>query len=171
MKTLLGLGIGVAAMALTGITPAGATPPAPDKVFDFSGTCTDCSGVAMAELTVLSSYNIGDTLTQDNFVSFHYDGTNFVPAFTVTSANFGFIGGSISAYPGFNAVTVCGTQTPSFVSRTDGTWDVGFNDTGTNGQWGTPGVPEPATWAMLLAGFTGLGLLGRRGVQRAPSAV
>jgi hypothetical protein len=26
----------------------------------------------------------------------------------------------------------------------------------------TPGVPEPSTWAMMLAGFAGLGLLGYR---------
>jgi hypothetical protein len=31
----------------------------------------------------------------------------------------------------------------------------------------TPGVPEPSTWAMLLAGFAGLGLAGYRQSRRA----
>jgi hypothetical protein len=32
---------------------------------------------------------------------------------------------------------------------------------------GSMSVPEPSTWAMLLLGFAGLGLLGRRGKQKA----
>ena len=32
-------------------------------------------------------------------------------------------------------------------------------------------IPEPATWAMMLAGFAGLGLAGRRASRKAVSAV
>jgi hypothetical protein len=35
---------------------------------------------------------------------------------------------------------------------------------------GVGGVPEPSTWAMLLAGFAGLGFLGYRGSGRAAAA-
>ena len=40
----------------------------------------------------------------------------------------------------------------------------------TSGVTITPGVPEPSTWAMLLAGFAGLGWAGYRQSRKATVA-
>jgi PEP-CTERM motif len=34
-----------------------------------------------------------------------------------------------------------------------------------------PTIPEPSTWAMMLIGFTGLGLLGFRGARKASATI
>jgi hypothetical protein len=36
--------------------------------------------------------------------------------------------------------------------------------------FGTPAVPEPSTWAMMLLGFAGLGFAGYRTARRGASA-
>ncbi|MGO9389764.1 hypothetical protein [Rhodoblastus sp.] len=64
------------------------------EVFDFYGVYSDCKGTVTAELT-LQNYTLGSALTPTNFVSFHYDGSNLYPAFTVTPAEL---------YPGYQAL-------------------------------------------------------------------
>ncbi len=175
MKTLLG--IMVASMVIAGAAPARATAPAPppvaNKVFDFSGTCTDCSGTASAELTLAPTYTLGDAITPVSFVSFHYDGTDLKSAYTLLPGDVDTFGGAITNVPGGNFVLlIAKNETETFNSLVNGLWHVAnpIDDFGTNATWVAGGVPEPATWAMLLAGFAGLGLVGRRGVQGARSS-
>ena len=81
--------------------------------------------------------------------------------------------GKIDSLPGFNYVSVSANNTNlSFLSLTTGSWNIGSPppDQGTNGLWAAGGVPEPATWAMLLAGFVALGLFGRRSAKTVAAA-
>ena len=71
------------------------------QVYYFSGTCGDCSGTATAELTLTGDYTLGASLTTSNFLSFHYDGTNLLPAFTINSGDSGlYVFGSLTTIPG-----------------------------------------------------------------------
>jgi hypothetical protein len=139
--------------------------------YNFTGTCTDCSGTATATLTVVGSYTLGTTLSSSNVVSFTYNGTNLLPAFTITpsSPNF-FVNGSITNYPGQNFVAINSSQTDEsgFVSNLSGSWDAGaVGDFGSVSIWGaaTPATPAPSSIILLalgLAMLTGFSLWRRR---------
>jgi hypothetical protein len=165
MKLLLIPGLAILSTLIVGAVPAEATVPVGfDKVFDFSGQCDlDCTGKATAELTLAPSYELGDPLGSSNFISFHYDGTNALPAFTFLVSDVVAYGGSISAVPGKNTVTLANAHGFGFTSFNNpaGNWGVGFlSDAGIDGSY--TAVPEPSTWAMMLVGFAGLGFAAYR---------
>lgn len=99
----------VGSFALLFLTGASTLPAAPTRAtllapttttFTFVGTCGDCHGSAQAELT-LSNYSLGDTINLANFVSFHYDGTDLLAAYSITAGNltslYGHIAGTLPA--------------------------------------------------------------------------
>jgi hypothetical protein len=155
----------LASTSILGAAPAEALVAiGSDKVFNFSGECTlDCIGEATAELTLAPSYELGDPLSSSNFISFHYDGTNALPAFTFTVGDVVAYGGSISTVPGKNSITLANAHGFGFISFNNpaGNWGVGsLSDAGIQGLF--TAVPEPSTWAMMLIGFAGLGYAGYR---------
>jgi len=96
---------------------------------------------------------------------------NFAPlqlsGYTVFAAHFG-------NFPDSNAPNVTafwlldlGNNTTSTVTINDGKGVSNAQILGT----GTPAVPEPATWAMMLLGFGGIGLTMRRGRRNAKTAL
>jgi hypothetical protein len=160
------------ATVVFGITPASAVP-ASTTTYNFSGTCTDCSGTATATL-VLSNYTLGTPITSSNFVSFTYNGTNLTGPFTITSGSPGlFVSGSINTIPGPNNFSVSvgintiaaqnrstvshAVASNSFFSNTNGNWSVGVIpfDFGTNGVWGAAiaVTPAPPTSVLLVLGL------------------
>lgn len=159
-----------------GLASAIVVAPPPTSEFDFTGTCSDCAGTAKAEL-ILQNYAIGSNISSANFVSFHYDGSNLLPAFTVTTANLNSVTGVMSSSTSAaEALTIFadGYKT-QFISRknTSNTWCAGPNcasDQGVNDSWtlaaaGAPvssTVPEPLPVALLAGGLLAR-LLVRRG--------
>ena len=158
--------IGVALASLAGVAPASATVVAPgaDQVFEFSGVCSDCTGIGTGELTLSSTYTLGAPVTKANFISFHYDGTDLQDEFTIANSDVASIGGSIM--PGPADFHVYNSEQFGFRSLLNGSWFIGYTtpaDFGPNGSFGiASSVPEPATWALMAVGFAALGLAGSR---------
>jgi len=87
--------------------------------------------------------------------------------FTYTGPDFHTTGGpfpSFTDFAGFGAVSTIGTtHVGSFSSvAVKNFGDLSGTPVLSEGQVSIPGVPEPATWAMMLIGFFGLGALLRR---------
>ena len=130
--------------------------------FDFTGECTDCHGVATAEL-VVQDYVPGTFFSPSNFVRFHYDGTNLTPAFTLTPGQLVNFAGSIGpSLPGaFDVGVFSVTRTSSFETGPSGDWTEGaIMDVGTNGTWdlAAGAVPEPGTMKLLSVGLAAFGM-------------
>jgi hypothetical protein len=115
--------------------------------------------------TVLGSLS---SLSGTDGVPFTY---NFAPlqlsGYTIFAAHFG-------NFPDSNAPNVTafwllnlGSGTTSSVTINDGKGVSNAQILGT----GTPAVPEPATWAMMLLGFGGIGLALRRGRRQTKQAL
>lgn len=163
---------------------ASATAPQPIVLsqFNFSGICNDCNQnqslpgfhkPVTAEL-FLNNYKLGDQISGQNFVSFHYDGSNLYHAFTIDKNNVNpyYLSGVMTTLSGFENFMVL-SNTDFFTSSTfGGYWSLGsattfFNnlddDNGSNGTF-TKAVPEPGSIALL-----GLGLLCFAASRRQPA--
>ena len=133
------------------------------STFDFAGICSDCTGIGAGEL-VLNNYSLGTAIDSSNFVSFTYDGTDLLPAFTIMSGQEVLISGSISEpLPGAETFLLFGSD-QYFSSSSSGFWCVGngcLADFGLNHVWSAVDatsntVPEPMTFALLGGGLLGL---------------
>ena len=145
-------------------------------VYNFKGTCAanDCTGFGVGQLTLNTS---STTFSSSNFVSFTYM-SNLVN-FTISSpTEFVTTSGSLINLPG-PAQTLIQDATYTFVSNLSGSWSVGRtvfatvdpgpiellqdDDNGPTSVWtAAAGVPEPASWAMMIAGFGAVGCAMRR---------
>jgi hypothetical protein len=162
--------------------PAKAIPSFPTTTYEFTGDCTDCAAhagtpsfVVHGQLVLTDLYLLGTPLAPIDFVSFTYDGSNLLSAFTIDAADLESIIGVLPAkLPGPPTEdTFILTKSPfgphnadGIVVQSNGFWAIGAlsGDMGTNAVFSA--VPEPSTWAMILLGFAGVGLTGYRRLRR-----
>ncbi|HMI19183.1 MAG TPA: PEPxxWA-CTERM sorting domain-containing protein [Sphingomonas sp.] len=161
-------------LAATMMQPAHAQT-AGDYTFKFVGDCWDCAGQGTATLAV-TNYVLGSELNGSNFVSFTYDKSSLIDSYTINSLA-GFYG-SLNDTSGVYAVFIGGSVSTSSNSMmylqtyAGGTWATGPYygaplDVGNGGTWSlvdqaSSGVPEAASWAMMLGGFGMIGATMRR---------
>jgi hypothetical protein len=160
----------ISALGLCAAGPARAVISLPEE-YTFVGVCSDCTGDGIGVLT-LENYVLGESLF-GHFESFSYRSN--LTKFTIDLGDFKGIAGTLPpTLPSTASVTIEGTGV-SFVSETSGLWCTGDaaacgTDIGRASSWRVGGIPEPATWAMLILGFCGLGFVAWRRSRVASSA-
>lgn len=129
--------------------------------YNFTGTCSDCSGTATATLT-LGDYTLGQAITTSNLINFTYNGTNLTSAFTISGGDPGAAAsGSITTIPGQNTVFISNNSN-GFTSNTNGRWTVGLADFGTTSTWtaaSPTATPAPSTIVLLTLGLLAMAAL------------
>jgi hypothetical protein len=149
-----------------------AIPASADTILYFTGTCTDCnSGNPNNPATaILDLSDSGSTLSNSDFVSLTYTGTDLIPGFEITSSDPTLeVSGSIpGALPGPALVDIFTSDSYWFETQVDGSWDVvltaTLGDYGSVSTWSTTAAsaPEPNTVALLGAALIGLAMFQRR---------
>ncbi len=150
----------------------------------FSGNCIDCAagnGTLLFPVTAtltLKDYTQGVALTNTNFVSFVYDGSNLLYSYAVPIPyTFGSLSGNLTAggteslFLNFNSGGFLDFNSGGYFYMTTGkTWETcDYNcgvaaDYGTNGNLRLDGpstVPEPGTYALLAFGLGTLGVASK----------
>ena len=151
-------------------------PPPPPPLFStlfFSGNCEDCADAlgrpnfAVTAKLVLQNYLKGSEIAAINFVSFSYDGSNLLHAYTILPSSLLRVSGNIPfALP--SAVDFHVTSADHYFDLLiGGRWDTGVPprtsaDTGGAGTFGPTAVPEPATMLLMGAALAATGLARRR---------
>lgn len=157
--------------------PAKAIVPIPTTTYQFTADCVDCAAraatssfIVHGQLVLTDMYVLGQPLIPPFFVSFTYDGSNLLNAFTIDAADLAAIHGALPIkLPGpplGNIMIEAKTPfAPHFedeiVVESTGLWAIGGSPAD-KGIDATFSVPEPSTWAMMLLGLAGLGLAGYR---------
>jgi hypothetical protein len=160
--------------------PARAIIAIPTTTYEFAANCVDCAThagtsdyIVHGQLVLTDAYVLGTTILPTEFVSFTYDGSNLYHSFTIDSEDLLRIFGALPAkLPGPPAVDIVITSKYPFGAPGNNTFQINANGTWFLGQptdFGNEAsfaVPEPSTWAMLLAGFSALGFAGYRGARK-----
>jgi hypothetical protein len=137
------------------------------SVYEFTATCTDCSN-PLGILT-LDNYTPGTALSTDNFVSFVYTSSVFQTPLTFTHVY--LISGSLPENGPATAafIDLSSASVPDYIFATwaAGNWSLGRDtsilDYGPSHNFALQAaVPEPSTWAMMIAGFAGVGFMAYR---------
>lgn len=144
----------------------------PTYTYNFQGACAanDCTGFGVGLLTLNTS---STTISASNFVGFSYM-SNLVNFTIYGNTNGAMASGSLTALPGPD-YTLFSDNSYTFTSSSSGGWSVGRTilisagsdeDRGATSIWAAgpaavAAVPEPATWAMMLAGFAMIGMAMR----------
>lgn len=160
-------------LMIFGQIPLSAVPITIDT-FTFVGPCADCTGFGIGTL-VLTNYTLGNAMTPANFTSFTY--TSNLTSFSLNGVGPGVgqidsISGLLPAIlPSSADISFTTTQLLVFQSAVSGTWCAGINgcnlDFGIQGgTWQAGVIPEPATSALIIAGFGALTLLRRVKARR-----
>ena len=170
---------GAAAALLVAAGPFNVAPARADTVFDFIGTCdSGCIGTATGVLTLVDFFDDDNGMVNDStFISFEY--TSSSRTFVITLADGGSARGLLydDGRPFGGLVVSSSTGLPTFEATSEQfdastTPDSGADDVGFTVSFlqVSGAIPEPSTWAMILLGFAGLGLVGARKARRAAVA-
>ena len=146
--------------------------PPPLTLF-FSGNCEDCASLSnplnhrITARLVLQNYIQNNPINSINFVSFSYDGSDRLPAYSILPSSLLSVSGNIPfALPGPLEFHVTGANN-YFDLSVLGRWDTGVArptsaDTGGSGTLSPNAVPEPATMLLMGAALAAAGLARRR---------
>ena len=164
MPNSLNLAAAIAVLGFAFAPPASAIPSF--SVYSFEGACTDCSGTVTGLLTLGGSYaaDIGQSITAD-FESFTYNGSNLLPAFTISFDSPGLaVSGTLEVSPTVPTLSIADTAN-NFRIIVLGNWCAGTTTPCATGSpdlgiSGDLAVPEPGTAPTALLGALGLAGLG-----------
>ncbi|RBP08718.1 putative secreted protein with PEP-CTERM sorting signal [Roseiarcus fermentans] len=171
-------GILTAALAAAGLFVAASASATTLDVTLFDGSGTIASWTQDSQPALAGSNDgFGTAPYVSNFTSGTLSSVSFVWYYDSTASQFAFIPNDGNFYVSTPGQAYTGSESsPTFAAGTyDGTW-VPFTGSTVSAtlkfsvEGSTPTVPEPSTWAMMIAGFAGLGFVGYRASRKAAAA-